>query len=116
MDYGLHRAEYEHGIDHEIAHDLGHHNESDEHHVEEEEGHAGAHWRDDKYHDHGGFDLRDHGSEEAMHGSLHFNTHKNGVEHLENERQHSEGIIRNKFRYNDEFPHHSKASYDHYLV
>ena len=70
IDYS-HHAQFEHSVMGHDSFDLGH-LEPDVVVHEDPEGLGAAHWRDDKYHDHGGFDLRANANEE--HGSEHVNS------------------------------------------
>ena len=71
-----------------MAHEFGHHivpdyeGDARDYYHHEEEDRPGS-WRDDKYHDHRGFDLSAHNYEQDHHGFR-----QDGVEHIDNERLH----------------------------
>ena len=101
-----HATQFEHSIEAHDSYDLGGH--PGEHVILHEEvpESVATNWRDDKYHDHGGFDLRpeaddEHGSEhisksskdtkkdETEHANL--KAHQDGVEHIHRESFYPKG-------------------------
>lgn len=90
-EYEHQHADFEHEREVELAHEYGHHLEPI--HMSEE-GHHGdfvehemieePSWRDDKYHDHDGFNLQ----MDLGHSDMRHESREEGVEHWDNERLH----------------------------
>ena len=76
-----HDEDYEHEREVQLAYEFDH-QETGHHHEAEDQ----ASWRDDKYHDHSGFDLVSHHYESDHHGMQH--QEEDEVEHFDNERLH----------------------------
>ena len=85
-EHELKEAEFVHRIDDELAHEHGYHEVvepslhetedrefygSQRHMMHDVEDHEEPSWRDDKYHDHSGFDLRQHDYEQDHRGISH---------------------------------------------